>query len=194
VVVLGMNFDNFGGLGGHYWVTEDHIAQMKLGKRGKDGRAFARNAMLYLRLVVDHLRASTPSEPLAATNQELARYWEDCAYLQTIKCAPGTARSNPTRAMVETCPKFLLEHELAILEPDVVLLFGRTDLRDVVRPWAVPEHGYGTEQGPRLERDHAEIGDRRVELFSLNHPSGRANHIAASLLQLAESLEKNPLL
>lgn len=187
-----MNFDNFGGLAGHYHVCEDHIQQMKRGKRGKDGRAFARGAMLYVRVVLASLaRTEPPADPSSASNEDLADIWEHCAYAQTIKCAPGTPRSNPTAAMVYNCPRFILEDELTFLGPKVILLLGRSHLRDSVRPWAVPEDGYG-EQGPRLERDRVLIGSQPVDLISLNHPSGRANHVAASLEQLAESLRARP--
>ena len=193
VVLLGMNFDNFGGLGGHYWICEDHIKQMKLGRRGKDGRAFSRNAMLYLRVVLDRLRGIERAEPAQATNEELAPLWDSCAYLQTVKCSPGTPRSNPTNGMRENCPEFLVCSELQILKPSVVLLFGRSDLRDVVRPWAVPESGYGFEEGPSLERNHAQLEGHAFELFSLNHPSSRMRDFEASLQQLARSVTTQPL-
>lgn len=95
--------------------------------------------------------------------------------------------------MICNCPWFLLKEELGALQPAVILLFGRTNLRDVIRPWAVPDDGYGAEQGPRLERDLAKIGDRRIDLFSLNHPSSRDRAVLASLKQLTASLARRPI-
>ncbi|HZK15274.1 MAG TPA: uracil-DNA glycosylase family protein [Solirubrobacterales bacterium] len=184
-----MNFDNFGGLAGHYWVCEDHIKQMKVGRRGKDGRAFARGAMQYLRVILASLHGEgLPSDSTDVTNKELADLWEHCAYLQTIKCAPGAARSNPTGGMIRNCPSFLLQPELGIIQPQIVVLLGRSNLRDVVRPWAVSEDGYGKEQGPHLERDTATIDGRSVELISLNHPSARSKDVISSREQLVASL------
>jgi Uracil DNA glycosylase superfamily len=192
VVILGINFDNFGGLAGHYHVCESHIEEMKGGKRGKDGRAFARGAMQYLRIVLVSLSGEDlPTDSADVTNQQLAPFWEDCAYLQRIKCAPGADRSKPTESMIRNCPPFLAMPELEILKPRVVLHLGRTDLR---REWIVREGGYGEEQGPHMERDTATISGRAVELISLNHPStSRAGNIAASLEQLIASLEEKPL-
>lgn len=192
IVILGINFDNFGGLAGHYWICEDHIRQMEAGQRGKDGRPFARGAMQYLRIALASLHGDDlPKDPADVTNQQLAHLWEDCAYLQRIKCAPGVDKSRPTKAMVWKCPSFLAMRELEILKPQVVLHLGRTDLR---REWIVQEGGYGKEQGPHMERDTATIGDHAVELISLNHPStNHAGTIRASLDQLISSLEENPL-
>jgi uracil-DNA glycosylase len=187
-----MNFDNFGGLGGHYYVCENHIEEMKAGKRGKAGRPFARGAMQYLRIVLASLNgADLPSDSANVTNQELAGLWEDCAYLQRIKCAPGADKSKPTEAMTWKCPSFLAMPELKILKPRIVLHLGRTDLR---REWIVQEGGYGEEQGGHMERDTATIGNRAAELISLNHPStSNAGNISASLEQLITSLTKWPL-
>lgn len=106
VAVLGMNFNNGGGLGAHFWTCEDHQAQMKRGKRGKAGRPFARGVMLALRIVLADLDGSEiPSEEPSPRNEELAELWERCAFLQSIKCSPGTDRSNPTEAMNQRCPR-----------------------------------------------------------------------------------------
>lgn len=195
VALLGMNFNNFGGLAAHYYVCEDHIRSMEEGRRGKNGEAFSRGAMQYLRVVLANMdREAIPTDQDSVSNEALAAIWERCAYVQTIKCAPGTERSNPTEAMIANCPEFLLKEELEILNPSVILLFGRSDLRDVVRPWSVPEDGYGMEEGPHLERNRAVIGGRDVTLFSLNHPSSQnSRYVSDSLEQLAESLRRWPI-
>jgi hypothetical protein len=189
IVLLGMNFDNYGGIAGHYNICEDHIRSMEAGRRGKAGFAFSRNAMLYLRAALASLDdGPVPTDPHEVPNEALAHLWERCAFIETVKCAPGTKSSQPTDAMFRNCPEFLLGDELAILEPSVILLFGRSRLRDEVRRWSVPEAGRGAEQGPHIERDRALIDGRSVELISLNHPSAHANDVQASLDQLARSL------
>jgi len=192
VVILGINFDNFGGLAGHYHVCKSHIEAMEAGKRGKDGRPFSRGAMQYLRLVLASLNGDDlPMDSTSVTNEELAVLWEECAYLQRIKCAPGGDRSKPTDAMTWNCPPFLAMAELTVLEPRVILHLGRTDLR---REWIVQEGGYGEEQGKHMERDTATVGDSAVELISLNHPStSRLENITASLDQLVASLRARPI-
>lgn len=114
--------------------------------------------MQYLRIVLASLNGDDlPSDSNDVANEKLAVLWEDCAYLQRIKCAPGAERSKPTEAMIWNCPPFLAMPELEILKPRVVLHLGRTDLR---REWIVRESGYGEEQGPHLERDTATIRTR----------------------------------
>jgi hypothetical protein len=191
VLVLGVNLNNYGGLDGNFLICLGHIKAMREGKRGVAGRAFSRNAMRYLRVVL----ASLDGGDLAAAgddvaNEDLAGLWERCAFLERIKCAPGTRSAEPTEAMIWTCPSFLAQRELEILAPRVILHLGRSHLR---REWLVQEGGYGEERIPHMERDTATVGGRPVPLISVNHPSGHADHIAASLGQLVASLADRPL-
>lgn len=195
IVIMAINFNNLGGLAGAYWVCEDHIKSMREGKRGKDNRPFSRNAMLYLRVALASLRGEAiPADDGACPNEDLAELWESCAFVEAVKCSPGTHKSYPTASMFNNCPEFLVKVEFEVLKPSVVLLLGRSDLRDVIRPWSVPEEGYGIEEGPRMERNQAVIGGRPVTLFSLNHPSTpNSAHVVASLGQLRESVASSPL-
>jgi len=192
VVILGLNFDNFGGLAGHCHVCKSHIEEMEADKRGKDGRPFARGAMQYLRVVLASLNGDDlPTDSASVANEELAGLWEECAFLERVKCAPGAEKSKPTEAMIWNCPPFLAMPELEVLGPRVILHLGRTDLR---REWIVQEGGYGEEQGRHMERDIATVGASTVELISLNHPStSHAGNVTASLDQLTASLEAKPL-
>jgi len=74
--------------------------------------------------------------------------------------------------MWANCPSTLLLDELAILTPSVVLLLGRSKLRDPIRGLllARADLEYGESPG-NLERDHFAIAGRRIELLTLNHPS-----------------------
>ena len=196
VLLLGLNFDNWGGLEAHYWICESHEEEQLAGKRGKDGRPFGRGAMLYLRVVLNGLKQKPiPDEnPAEISNEALGELWEYCAFLEAVKCAPGTERSNPTKTMMSNCPPFLLLKELEILRPSLILVFGRSQLRDVVRDlMVVPDGRFGQEQGPHLERDLASIGGRHVELISLNHPSSRGRAPGDSLSQLSKSIHRNGL-
>ena len=191
VVLLGVNFHNGGGLEGNYWVCDTHIEEMRKGKPGKAGLPFARGAMLYGRAVLAHLAGNDLSaDEKNASNEELAPLWEKCAFLEKIKCSPGSERSEPSEAMQWNCPPFLARHELEILGPRVILNLGRGKLR---REWLVKEDDYGEEQGPHLERDTATIDGKAVPLITLNHPSSRVEYVNQSLKQLVDSLERKPL-
>ena len=196
VALVGMNLDNFGGLTAHYKICRLHIEALEQGQRGKDGRAFARWAMLYLRPILASLDNQPPPSSLEVENEALADLWQRCAFLEAVKCAPGSERSNPTEAMFSNCPPFLLREELEILMPRVVLIFGRTpgQTRDSIRRWAIPDgSGYGRLKGQHLERDLGEVAGEKVELISVNHPSGRSPNVLASLEQLASSIRENPV-
>jgi hypothetical protein len=95
--------------------------------------------------------------------------------------------------MFANCPPFLLADELRILEPRAAILLGRGRLREEARRPLVPGPGYGREEGPHLERNIAELDGRSFTLFCLNHPSSRAADFEASLLQLVNSLNSEPL-
>lgn len=168
ICVVGLNFNNGGGLAEHWRVCADHERSLAAGKQGKNNEFFATGAMSYV-LALD-LSASgrlqdTWEEP---GRRELAGEWERCAFLEAVKCSPVAGRSRPTDAMVGQCPPFLLRQELEILRPRVVLLLGRSEVRDVVRPMLSPIWG---ECPGSLERDTFRLCDESAELFSCNHPS-----------------------
>jgi hypothetical protein len=134
VCVVGLNFDNYGGLAGHWRVCASHIRALRDGGLGKNGRFFATGAMSYARAVEMSMCGSLGGSWDDPSPADLARSWERCAYLQAVKCAPHGNRSQPTRAMCSACPSFLLKEELEILAPSAVILLGRTSVRDIVRP------------------------------------------------------------
>lgn len=196
IVVLGMNFDAWGGLSANWDVCGWHIEAMKAGHYGKDNRFFAYGAMSYVAAVHASLAGTlavgwAPPEPT-----EAASLWEEVAFLQAVKCAPRTERSNPFTEMFENCPELLLRHELELLDPAVVLILGRgPQPRDAIRPalkvdWAK----YPGEHPGHMERDRFELDGRVVDLFSLNHPSApNRGYWQDCLDQLTESLRRSPL-
>ncbi len=193
ILVAGINFNNLGGLHMHYGVIQDHIESMRRGKRGKQGRAFSRGAMRGLQIVVDSL-AKVPSDDYSdATNEELADTWNQCAYLQAIKCSPGSPSSQPSADMKLNCPSFLLLRELEILKPRVVLLYGRSGLRDVVRPMLNRGNDAGLDWAHRMERDDLATPFGSCTVFSLNHPSSVHPYFDESLEELQRSLVDSPL-
>lgn len=193
VAMVGINLHDYGGLAAHYEVCTEHIAVQEANGPGKNGEIFGRGAMQYLRLILASLDGQPIPDPIKVQNRQLAELWERMAFLEAVKCAPGVMRSKPTEAMLDQCPKFLLRGELEVLTPSVVVILGRTQVRDKVRPWAVPPDGYGRWQHKSLERDVALIEGRRVELISVNHPSSQdQSDVVRSLEQLAGSLATDP--
>jgi hypothetical protein len=192
VCVVGLNFDNYGGLAGHWRVCASHIRTLRDGGLGKNGRFFATGAMSYARAVEMSMCGSLGGSWDDPSPADLARSWERCAYLQAVKCAPHGNRSQPTRAMCSACPPFLLKEELEILAPSAVILLGRTSVRDIVRPMLSVRWG---ESPGHFERDEFVLDDgRSVQLFCCNHPSTPNRSVwRASLDELTESLRSNGL-
>lgn len=191
ICVVGLNFNNYGGLEAHWRVCESHVRAMSDGKDGKNGRFFARGAMSYARAVELSMSRALAQGWDGEPPQALARSWHRCAFLQAVKCAPVGNRSRPTRHMCSTCPPYLLADEIEILAPRVVILLGRTQLRDVVRPMLPVAWG---ESPGSFERDRFQLRDGSVaELLSCNHPSCHRNNWRACLSRLVESLRAAPL-
>lgn len=188
VCVVGMNLDGWGGLDAHWAICRSHVEAQEAGHRGKAGRPFAYGAMTLASLIDGSLQGSQPEDWRRPLPQALAPTWASCAFFEAIKCSPGTTRSQPFPEMTANCPPLLLVKELAVLRPRVVLLLGRSQLRDVIRPALKVEY---EEARGALERDHFRLGDDEVTLFSCNHPSSR--WWTRSLEQLAQSLIERPL-
>ncbi|HEV3323778.1 MAG TPA: uracil-DNA glycosylase family protein [Solirubrobacteraceae bacterium] len=129
---------------------------------------------------------------MGSSPADLARSWERCAYLQSVKCSPHGNRSNPTGAMCRACPPFLLKEELEILAPRAVILLGRTSVRDIIRPMLTVRWG---ESPGHFERDEFALSDGGpVHLFSCNHPSTPNRAMwRASLDELIASLQSECL-
>jgi hypothetical protein len=171
VCVVGLNFDLWGGLDAHWDICRSHIEGLERGlKGGKAGLFFAYGAMTYAALLLESLTGEAFEDWVDPDARRLAATWSACAFLEAVKCSPAPSPGNPSKAMVGNCPRLLLRAELEILRPRVVLLLGRTTVRDVVRPMldvAWGEHPDG------LERDTFKLADGTVvDVISANHPSG----------------------
>lgn len=193
ICVIGMNFDDWGGLNGHWEATAWHIEAMRHGQPGKNGTLFAAGAMSYVAAVDAAMDGDLSVHWEPAPYVQLADMWQSCAFLQTVKCSPAGNRSNPYAAMFQNCPSFLLREELEILAPEVVLVLGReSGPRDAIRP--LLQVGWGTHPG-HLERDSFQLSSGgRSTLFSCNHPATQnRGHWRLSLERLVESLLTEPL-
>jgi hypothetical protein len=97
--------------------------------------------------------------------------------------------------MYDECPPLTLMPELTALEPRVMLLLGRTRVRNPVRELLRREANleWGASPGS-LERDGFTLGNTPCTLFCLNHPSTRdARRWQDSLDQLVEQLIAQPV-
>ncbi|MEA2377735.1 MAG: hypothetical protein QOD13_1642 [Thermoleophilaceae bacterium] len=195
ILVIGTNFHDQGGLGAHWDICRSHISAMTAGKPGHDGRPYAARVMSAVRAVRESRakRLDEAWEPPPHT--ELADDWESIAYIQAVKCAPGTARSAPFRDMYEQCPSLTLMPELEALAPRVVILLGRSRVRDSVRALLRQDADLEWDTCPgSLERDTFTINGAACTLFCLNHPAARdARTWKRSLSQLIEQLIAEPV-
>jgi hypothetical protein len=194
ILVIGTNFHNEGGLGAHWDTCRSHIAAMNAGKPGHDGRPYAARVMSAVRAVRESRAGRLDETWVPPANAELADDWQSVAYVQAVKCAPTTARSEPFAEMYAECPALTLIPELEALTPRVVILLGRSNVRDGVRTLLRQEADltWGTSPGS-LDRDTFNIGSAVCTLFCLNHPATRdARSWRRSLSQLVEQLIAEP--
>jgi hypothetical protein len=171
VLVVGINFNGYGGLRANWDVCADHQRQQAAGRPGKDSRPFAHAAASYANAILKAQAGCTPP-PAPPRPQAVSGVWDRIAFAQGVKCAPCGNRSRPTDAMIENCPSLLLAHELDVLRPRSVVALGRGRMRDGIRPLLAERFdlSYGEAPG-RLERDRFSIRDQPAELFCLDHPS-----------------------
>lgn len=190
VLIVATNFNDWGGLDANWHECQENQHAFENRRPGLGGRSFADGAFRYANLAIASIRGrGLPADWRHPDRKDLAPLIDTVAFLQAVKCSPGSARSNPTEAMRQRCPPFLLKRELAILRPRVVLLLGRSTVRDPVRKMLQVEWG---EAPGSMERDRFQLDGAPVELFSLNHPS-RPTNAATSLAQMRDSLVATPL-
>ena len=154
------------------WTSEEEIAagqrrSLLEGRKRKWGSLWAYATM---RGVVSVLRSAGGLDAAADSSwTELAEGLDRSARVQAVKCSPPDAdRGAPTPTMRQACPTFLLENELAVLRPGVVLTYGQPAMH------AVRRLGTNLEierQPPRFRRISMTLGDRPVTLFALTHPA-----------------------
>lgn len=174
VLLVGINLHDYGGLASNWWFCSAYARDQRDGKRGGGNHTFAYGAALYANAIL----ACLDGHPLTTTElpepEALAYIWDRCALTEAIKCAPATPRSEPLDPMFQECPDLLLLEEFALLEPRVVVLLGRSRLRDTVRPLLRERSKLAWGGSPGcLEWDGFDINGLPAALFSLNHPSGR---------------------
>lgn len=190
ILVVAMNFNDWGGLDGNWLMCHWHAEAQARGELGKDGRWFGYGAMAYARLVEASLDGELPADWKHPQPRDLVGVWDNCALVQSVKCAPNSPHSNPFEEMFVECGRLLLLDELRILKPRVIIVLGRgPNPRDAIRPLLNVTYG---EHPGHLERDDFELDGIRGELSSCNHPSSPTWR--ESLVQLHQSLAEHPAL
>ena len=181
IAALGINQNDYGGLGALWWIRRGANERLRSGKR----KNFDIGAGSYLAL----MHASRAGLPLESevTPSKAADAWDASAFLETIKCAPRWAASKPTGAMWENCPDRYLVDELRLIAPSVLLVIGRTVGPVVARLLEVTT----TERQTEFWRGGGTIDGKAVDVFCCDHPSQRRWINALPLLQT--SLERRPL-
>lgn len=192
ICVVAINLDDWGGLDAHWYICHGYGDDLAAGRRGKGGLPFAHGVASYVDLVEASLARTRSVSNAIPLPSAVAGAWNGCAFLEAVKCSPDRPSAEPLDPMWETCPSLLLLDELNVLRPRVVILLGRTRLRDPVRRLLVDraELAYGTSPG-HMERDAFRVDGEQVDLLTLNHPSFPAWQ--KSYRRLAESLATEPL-
>jgi len=108
--------------------------------------------------------------------QDLVDALHRTARLQAVKCVPRRHRSKPTSAMEQACAPFLLEDELGILRPRVILALGNVPDQAISRL-----SGYQYLESASSEflwRHRLAANWGSSEVFAIPHPAalgGRGN-------------------
>ncbi len=191
IVVMPINFNGFGGLGGNWWMTHGHrryvageLSEDERRERSGPTNLFAKYVASYLAAVrrsVQGLEVRADYEP-----SELAEGLDAMALMQSAQCSPGRDAGKPTAAMRRNCPERHLLPQIEALEPEILITVGAT-ARDAVDRFA---------PGSR-SRDWAAIrsstlADREITLINVRHPGRGQGEKALRALQ--ELLAAQPLL
>jgi hypothetical protein len=184
ICVVGINLHDYGGLGANWWVCRGHIFdRLGAGKRSH----FAYGTGSYLAA----LRASLGTEepiPRAPTTEAAADGWRAASFVEAVKCAPRRDTSKPSQEMWSNCPPLFLVRELALLAPRVVLVLGRTDVRNRVTGLLEAEP---VDKRPSFERARGQIAGQTIDIMCCNHPA--RGGWGSSFTSLSDSLTAFPI-
>lgn len=181
IAVVGINANQYGGLGANWWITRGHLRDLAPGKKP----AFPFRVAQYLSAIRASSAGTTPArvdEPRA-----LASEFESCAFFQSIQCSPIGARGNATHEMATQCPPRHLVPQLEDLAPSLVVTIGKTNRE---RIWALVD-AREEPATPGVWRGTGRLVDREIELIGLYHPS--FGHRKRSLEPLIAELRARPL-
>lgn len=101
------------------------------------------------------------------------------ARLRAVKCAPNDGnRGSPTSAMNKNCPPLLLEHEIELLQPRLILTVGKPAERAIRH---LPGYRAAPTRG-RVRRAAVLLNGKTCTVYSIAHPvspaSWQADHLA----------------
>lgn len=172
ICVVATNLVGWGGKTGHYWICNNKVEALKENRRKGDGKEDKSYMGWATASEVDaicrSLRGERPPSALPEP-KNVADAYDDCAFLEAVKCSPLGDRAAPTPAMHDNCPDLLLRRELEILRPSVLVLHGasaRGAVEWAVRPELLPE-------GHPFTRTTIQFAGRIVDVFMLPHPAAR---------------------
>lgn len=180
VAGVGINFNQYGGLGGHWWIRNEERKLLLAGRR----RLFSYRAGSYLAMI-GASRAGAVVEEVPST-ESVAAAWDAAAFLEAVKCSPATGVGQPTETMWANCPPRYLATELQRLAPSAIVAIGRQVSEAVAELLGVA----WDEVAPGFTRGRTQLVGRTVEVFGCNHPS--YGHWKQTTPLLAESLRQRP--
>lgn len=125
--------------------------------------------------------------PRARQPVELIETVTRVARLQAIKCVPRTATSEPCSPMWRHCPRFLLEDELEILRPRILLVLGANPL------WVVRQlDGYKSgRSSPHVTRGRLIHPDWGTDIYAIHHPAHGGEAAERALLRSLQATARH---
>lgn len=194
LAIIGINFNDTGGLTAAFTLARDDCSCMKEGYRkvryGLDwdeypGSQFPYGSARAATAVIDRMsgrRAKDHDDPA-----EVADVLLDVVRVQSVKCAPtDTTHGAPYPRMKSRCPDFLLLGELTITEPSVVLGFGKP-----VRDFFLAHPRFGRAGASTFQGRLGYAPGRSAKTFLLSHPN--SGTFAADLRRLCRALNDGAL-
>lgn len=186
ILVLGINTNEGGGLNynseivkdARYWLGEEKQVRVTFGYKFNDGRPYRGSYLwhrmaCYARAARKALDCNDDLFSYKDNNEDIQSEYEHFAFMNHVKCSPTGERSKPSRAMWENCGKHILERELEILNPDVVIVLGISDNlyyleHNVLAGSFKPLGKYGDAQ-----IFSAPLGHKKIGIVVVPHPASQ---------------------
>jgi len=197
LLVLGINQNDWGGLGALDQLVADARAEIRTGRTrvfqnpeysgsplwhrvGCFGAAFAEAA---------GLMSSHAMESELPTFIEVDAAYEFLAFTNHVKCSPTGDRSKPTEAMWAQCGQLVLPDEVRALNPRHILVLGLGENALALSTSGLKAQWSARGMNQRLLRGSVGLGGEQVPAYAVAHPSMPAGLGVALFHELRRTLQ-----
>jgi hypothetical protein len=175
LMCIGLNLNEYGGRDAQNELingNNDQIGVKKYLQNGKKKINF--NSKTYRGTILWHRMAVYSNIILSNCicpndKTKLSEVYKKIAFIEAIKCSPKGNESKPEPNMYKYCPNKILFQEINIIEPNKILILGKTLLNIFINNYNVSNRTYSKNKNVTLFK--ILIENKNVNIINIIHPT-----------------------